>query len=100
MARSRSRMPEPKPRGRSKKSVPQKRQRMDGVPLQAMSVEQFSRAHNINRDTFYELLKRGEAPECMKLGKRRLISFEAAARWRAQREREATEVAASASDQK
>ena len=95
MVRSRTTMPKRKPRGKSKREIPQKRQRMDDIPAQAMSVEQFSAAHNINRDTFYKLLKQGLGPECMKLGKRRLISFEAASRWRARREAANAEVTTS-----
>jgi predicted DNA-binding transcriptional regulator AlpA len=94
MARKRSTVTKPKPRRKPKKTMTQKRKLMDDIPVQAMSVEQFSRAHNINRDTFYELLKKGEGPECMRLGKRRLISFEAAARWRAKREAVNAEAAA------
>jgi hypothetical protein len=74
---------------------------MDGIPVQAMSVDQFCFANNFGRDLFYAMLKKGEAPECLMVGKRRLISFEAAARWRAKREiaanteaTEATEVVA------
>lgn len=89
MARSRSNLAR-KPRKKSKKSTPQKRHRT--VPQFAFSVDQFCNSHNISRDLFYELLKLGLGPECMRLGKRRLISFEAAARWR--HAREATEVAA------
>jgi predicted DNA-binding transcriptional regulator AlpA len=97
MARSRTTMPKREPRRKPKKAAVQKRKRMEDVPLQAMSVDQFCHAHGVNRDTFYSLLKKGEAPECMRLGRRRLVSFEAAARWRAQREAASaatTEVAA------
>ena len=94
MARSRTSVPKRKPR-KPKKTTPQKRLRMENVPLQAMSIEQFAHAHGINRTTVYELLKKGEGPECMRAGKRRLVTLEAAARWRAKRESaEATEVAA------
>jgi len=90
MARSRS-IATKKPR-RKKTTTTQKRLRMDDIPLQAMSVDQFCHAHNIHRDTFYALLKQGRAPECMRLGTRRLISFESAARWRAEHEtKEVTE---------
>jgi predicted DNA-binding transcriptional regulator AlpA len=56
----------------------------DVQPL-ALSVEQFCRAHSISIGFFYELLKRGKGPRLMKLGTRTLISFEEAARWRAER---------------
>jgi hypothetical protein len=67
-----------------KKKPPVKLVRVLETPL-AFSVEEFCRAHNISVGFFYELLKRGEAPEIMKLGIRTLISHEAAARWRAER---------------
>jgi hypothetical protein len=66
-----------------KKKQPQ-RVKFVQSPL-AFSVEQFCRAHNISIGFFDALLKRGEAPDIMKLGIRTLISHEAAARWRAER---------------
>ena len=88
MARN-SRTATKKPR-RKKKTAAQKRQRaekrrqtVDGIPPQAMNVTEFCDAHDISRDFFYELLKNNLGPDCMLLRKRRLISFEAAARWRA-----------------
>ncbi len=52
----------------------------------ALSVDQFCEAHHISRAYFYTLMKRGEGPRIMKVGKRRLISVEAAAAWRRARE--------------
>jgi predicted DNA-binding transcriptional regulator AlpA len=49
---------------------------------QALSVAQFCAAHNLSRATFYNLLKAGHGPVIMKVGKRTLISVEAAQRWR------------------
>jgi hypothetical protein len=96
MARSRTPVPKRKPRAKSKKKTPQKRKAMDNIPKQAMSVDQFCHAHGIGRDLFYELMRLGQGPQCMLLKRRRLISFESAAAWRAKRaERETTtEVAA------
>jgi len=58
-------------------------------------VGQFSTAgnnsHGISRATFYNLIKRQLAPRLMKVGKRTLISVEAAAEWRAQMEKTSTE---------
>ncbi|MGX1320497.1 hypothetical protein AB7M17_003950 [Bradyrhizobium sp. USDA 377] len=89
MARKRTSMPARKRKPRKKAATP-KRLRMDNIPTLAMSVDQFCHAHNLNRDTFYELLKEDKAPDCILTGKRRrLISFEAAARWRAEREADA-----------
>jgi hypothetical protein len=52
----------------------------------ALSVVQFCERHNITKPTFYELVKRGTAPRIMKVGRRTLISIEAAADWRRQME--------------
>jgi len=49
---------------------------------EVFSVSQFCEAHNISRATFYLLLKNGEGPKIFKVGKRTLISREAAAEWR------------------
>jgi predicted DNA-binding transcriptional regulator AlpA len=46
------------------------------------SIDSFCHAHNICRATFYNLLKRGEAPNTMQVGGRKMISVEAAAEWR------------------
>ena len=83
MARNRSIV---RKRKRKKKLAMPKRLQMHAIAPQAMSVDQFCHAHNISRDTFYALLKDDLAPECMKIGTRRLISFESASRWRAKRE--------------
>jgi hypothetical protein len=91
MARSRTPVTKRKPRGKSKTTPPQKRKLMNDIPKQAMSVDQFCHAHNIGRDLFYELLHSGQGPACMLLKKRRLISFESAAEWRAKREAASTE---------
>lgn len=56
----------------------------------AYSVDAFCRVHSICRATLYNLWDRGEGPRFMKLGKRRLISAEAAESWRRERE-EATD---------
>jgi hypothetical protein len=59
----------------------------------ARSIDQFCADHNISRAFFYLLRNRGEGPVEMAIGKRRLISDEAAAAWR--REREQKQVRAS-----
>ena len=48
----------------------------------ASHVNGFCREHGISRGHFYNLLKRGEGPAIMKVGRRTLISAEAAAEWR------------------
>jgi hypothetical protein len=90
MARKRSTAAKRKPR-RKKLTHQQKRQRQRIVMPLAMSVDEFCEAHTISRDFFYELLKLGLGPDCMMLRRRRLITFEAAARWRAKREEASAE---------
>lgn len=48
----------------------------------AQSVDQFCIAHGLSKSMFYKLLKAGNAPRIMKVGRRTLISFEAAEEWR------------------
>jgi predicted DNA-binding transcriptional regulator AlpA len=52
----------------------------------AYGIETFCAAHNISRSTFYNLMRAGEAPRLIRIGSRVLISREAAADWRRERE--------------
>ena len=52
------------------------------------SVAEFCRAHGISRGTFYRLLGEGLGPKAVKIGRRTLVSVEAAAEWRTRMERE------------
>jgi len=61
---------------------------------QAYSIPQFCSAHSISRALFYLLLKDGRAPAVMKVGRRTLISAEAAAAWRKRMETETLKRAA------
>src|SRR5262245_42350504 len=55
--------------------------------LGAYSIPDFCRAHGgISEAYFHALVKEGLGPTLMKVGNRTLISVEAAARWRAERE--------------
>jgi len=58
------------------------------VTKSAATVPQFCDGHNISRTHFYELIKQGKAPRLMKVGRRTLISQEAAAEWRRRMEAE------------
>ena len=60
--------------------------RMDAQTRIANHVNGFCREHGISRAHFYNLLKRGDGPAIMKVGRRTLISAEAAAEWRRQME--------------
>lgn len=55
-------------------------------PRKAYSILEFCEAHGISRAQFYVLLKAGQGPRVMRVGGRRLISEEAAADWRKERE--------------
>jgi predicted DNA-binding transcriptional regulator AlpA len=48
----------------------------------AFSIPEFCRRHGISRAHFYNLWKSGEAPTVMRVGRRTLVSAEAAAKWR------------------
>jgi hypothetical protein len=52
------------------------------MPTGAYSIVEFCRAHRVSRAFFYVLLKRGDAPKVMTVGRRRLVSDEAAKDWR------------------
>jgi hypothetical protein len=48
----------------------------------ATSIKQFCDQHDISRNLYYKLEKQGLGPKTIRLGKRRLISEEAATEWR------------------
>jgi predicted DNA-binding transcriptional regulator AlpA len=52
----------------------------------AYTINQFCAAHSLSRTSFYRMRQRGLAPRMMQLGRRWLISQEAAADWRRARE--------------
>jgi predicted DNA-binding transcriptional regulator AlpA len=52
----------------------------------ALTIREFCQTHGISRGYFYLLKKRGIAPKTIDLGGRVLISTEAAADWRRERE--------------
>jgi hypothetical protein len=61
----------------------------------AMSIAEFCRLHGISEDMFYKMQREKWGPTVMHVGSRTLISHEAAAEWRRQREQAAaTETAA------
>ena len=60
------------------------------VPTLAMSIPQFCAAHNISEGFYCKLKKQKLNPREMKIGTRTLITFEAAAKWRAEREAAST----------
>lgn len=52
------------------------------IPMYAQSIESFCRSNGISRSLFYKLRRQGRAPRVMKIGRRTLISQEAASEWR------------------
>ncbi len=50
--------------------------------MKSYSVSDFCRAHGISRALLYKLLRDGRGPRIMKVGRRTLISQEAAEEWR------------------
>jgi hypothetical protein len=64
-----------------------------GPPIAPMaySIRQFCQAHNISVDTYFRLQRDGLGPVTMKVGGRTLISVEATAAWRRERELAAQE---------
>lgn len=62
----------------------QRRSRLDPDPA-AYTISEFCRAHTISRGHFYTLRRRGLGPDVAELLGRRIVTHEAAARWRKQR---------------
>jgi len=49
---------------------------------QCFTVSEFCEAHRISKAGFYELVKNGRGPRLMRIGRKPLVSVEAAAEWR------------------
>lgn len=49
---------------------------------QVFNIAEFCSAHKISRSAFYNLIGAGQGPRLMRVGKRVLITAEAAAEWR------------------
>lgn len=62
-----------------------------GMEREALSIALFCQLHSISRSTYFNLRADGRAPREMRVGTRVLISREAAADWRRERETNATE---------
>jgi hypothetical protein len=59
---------------------------MNTVAKKAYSITEFCASNGIGRTTYYEIKKHGQGPREMIVGARKLISEEAAADWRRERE--------------
>jgi hypothetical protein len=53
---------------------------------EAFTIDEFCNSHGFSRAHYFNLQHRGEGPRTMQVGARRLISREAAAQWRRERE--------------
>jgi hypothetical protein len=58
-------------------------------PRAAFTIREFCEAHRISQAMYFEMKKEGYGPAEMGVGRRRLISYEAASAWRREREVEA-----------
>jgi hypothetical protein len=65
---------------------PQARAPPADAPADAYSIREFCRRHGISEAFFFKLKSQGRAPVMMTVGTRKLISVEAAAQWRRERE--------------
>lgn len=63
------------------------------IPLDAYNIEQFCKAHGLSRSSFYVMHKAGDGPRVFKVGRRTLISREAATDWRREMERKTAKAA-------
>lgn len=64
------------------RTVDQSTRMRTGSQKHSFSIKEFCELHTISRSFFYLLREKGEAPRLMKVGRRTLISAEAAAEWR------------------
>jgi hypothetical protein len=66
-----------------------------GPPMEraAYSIDEFAEADGLSVAMYFKLRNLGLGPDEMRVGRRRLISFEAAERWRRQREAAANNAA-------
>ena len=60
------------------------------VPPACFTIKTFCAAHHLSEAMFFKMREMGIGPACMQVGRRVLITFESAARWRAEREAAAT----------
>jgi hypothetical protein len=61
------------------------------IPTGAYTIREFCLGHRISEVMFFKMQSLGLAPDTMSVGRRKLISIESAARWRAAREAAARE---------
>jgi hypothetical protein len=79
---------EPTPHGEPQTNASTAPQRIRGPPTPpaCFSIASFCVAHHLSESMFFKMRAEGWGPAEMRVGSRVLITFEAATRWRAQRE--------------
>ena len=75
-------------------NTPTKTSPIRGPPTALFSIKSFCIAHDISEGFYFKLREQGQGPQEMRLGARVFITFESAARWRAEREAATTTIAA------
>jgi hypothetical protein len=76
----------PEVTGRKPAAVGRKRRSRPLTPPACFSVASFCVAHHISEAFYYKLKSQGLGPREMQVGARILVTYEAAADWRAERE--------------
>jgi hypothetical protein len=66
--------------------IARNRRATEPIPRACFSVREFCTAHGISDHMFFKLQRQGLAPRTMRVGARTLITVEAAAEWRRERE--------------
>jgi len=79
---------EPTPHRERESSTRDERPSIRGppVPAAAYSIREFCAAHRLSESMYFKLRNQGLGPDEMEVGRRRLISYEAASVWRRERE--------------
>jgi hypothetical protein len=62
------------------------------TPRLALSIIEFCKSHGISQGFYFKLRAQGLGPREMRLGSRTLVTLEAAAAWRAERENASAEI--------
>jgi hypothetical protein len=69
-----------------------------GEHVFAFDIDSFTDAHRLSRSMLYKLWREGSGPDYITVGHKRIISYEAATRWRKKLEQTARAVAEDADD--
>lgn len=83
---ARGKISDKKPEQSTKRSGKGKREIPRADPTALFSIKSFCLAHQISEGFYFQLRDGGLGPDELRLGTRVFITFESAARWRAERE--------------